>query len=398
MDPALADALAKDFAQNKLQAEEKQFQLQQEIKQLKQELIESTAAKKAATKKDIVLGQPKTSETQLNDEQKELDHESTLPDDYLTPTPTTEPNINSAWTHFCLMYCHLTWWQQISSWLVPVAGIILPFISSSTSAESSHSFLATILFCMKTSFFILFALAGYQGFAVVQHARQQIAALEKTHRQATGKNLRLSEKFTWSNRAKQQAQAFIFSSGRFLQSCHGVPRSVAEQLGHIIDLVVRDFIMVWYVDVTDDMTFPNDVKLTMLNAVGELCHRIMGMNLIMFLAADASEAIRHHLRWFQELSDRIETKRPDLYVDNATPAQERERLNLVDIEFQKTGDLHVAAEEGGRMELEFLRHVSKSILSRIMQSNDYHSTGKYSKRRRSNVAVISYNYRKNNFF
>jgi hypothetical protein len=30
--------------------------------------------------------------------------------------------------------------------------------------------------------------------------------------------------------------------------------------------------------------------------------------------------------------------------------------------------------QGGRMELEYLRHVSKAILSRIMQANDYHST------------------------
>ena len=32
----------------------------------------------------------------------------------------------------------------------------------------------------------------------------------------------------------------------------------------------------------------------------------------MFLAADAAEAIRHHLRWFDNLSNHVQLLRPDL--------------------------------------------------------------------------------------
>ena len=197
----------------------------------------------------------------------------------------------------------------MGAWVVLVAGVLLPFLSASTPAQAPSSLVSLLFSVCRGLVFVAMALAGYQGLTVVLHARAQIVALEKIHTEATGKNLKLAERFTWSNRSKQQAQAYIFSSGRFLQSCHGVPRPVAEQLGQLIDLVVRDFIMNWYGGLTDDMTFINDgkvvtvkrgwwltvwsmlmflelfflfpaVKLTLLNAVGELCHRIMGMNAV----------------------------------------------------------------------------------------------------------------------
>ena len=52
-----------------------------------------------------------------------------------------------------------------------------------------------------------------------------------------------------------------------IRCAHGVPRPVAEQLGQLIDLVVRDFIMNWYGGLTDDMTFINDGKAVS----GETC-------------------------------------------------------------------------------------------------------------------------------
>jgi hypothetical protein len=300
MDAELATLLAQDFATQKLRAEEKQHQLRTEIDTLKQEL--RTARKSilanttTPTVDNIDLGQPK-------------EPHDAAPTTSMPNLANTHPNITSAWHHLCLMYCHLTGWQQMGAWVVLVAGVLLPFLSASTPAQAPSSLVSLLFSLCRGLVFVAMALAGYQGLTVVLHARAQIVALEKIHTEATGKNLKLAERFTWSNRSKQQAQAYIFSSGRFLQSCHGVPRPVAEQLGQLIDLVVRDFIMNWYGGLTDDMTFINDgkvvtvkrgwcltvrsmlmflelfflipaVKLTLLNAVGELCHRIMGMNAV----------------------------------------------------------------------------------------------------------------------
>ena len=86
----------------------------------------------------------------------------------------------------------------------------------------------------------------------------------------------------------------------------------------------------------------------------------------MFLAADAAEALRHHLRWYQELSDGIEGKRPDLFTAEAAGStgggkggsggrgglgglggvdKDVEKNRLIDEAFARTGDLHVATEE-----------------------------------------------------
>jgi hypothetical protein len=89
----------------------------------------------------------------------------------------------------------------------------------------------------------------------------------------------------------------------------------------------------------------------------------------MFLAADAAEALRHHLRWYQELSDGIEGKRPDLFTAEAAGStgggkggsggrgglggvdKDVEKNRLIDEAFARTGDLHVATEEVRRRRL-----------------------------------------------
>ena len=151
------------------------------------------------------------------------------------------PLPSTTWTRFCVLCANLTVPQQVSAWDVLFAGVVLP--SMSPSAVADGSFLAT---AFRFSLFVVFSLAGYQGFTIVQHAQLQLAALEERHEMLTGKNLKLSERFKRSTRPQQEAQAFIFSSGRFLQSRYGLPRPVAEEFGQIVDLTIRDFIMQWF--------------------------------------------------------------------------------------------------------------------------------------------------------
>jgi hypothetical protein len=189
MDAELASILASDFAQAKLKAEAEQQQLRSEIDTLKKKLkfARSNTSSSILTKsnktnnKDQALattdlpsvGEPKTkSGDSLQQEQQAF-----------SATRQTSPNIKSAWNHFCLMYCHLTWWQQMGSWVVLVAGVLLPFLSSPTKLEGQSSSIVSFFFSsFRGIVFVFMALIGYQGMTVVMHAKEQIVALEKNHK------------------------------------------------------------------------------------------------------------------------------------------------------------------------------------------------------------------------
>ena len=104
-----------------------------------------------------------------------------------TPQHGSGMATTTTWSRFCVLCANLTIPQQVAAWVVLVAGIVLPSMSPAAVAESS-----VLTTAFRFALFVMFSLVGYQAFTIVQHAHQQLSALEERHEMLTGKNLNLS--------------------------------------------------------------------------------------------------------------------------------------------------------------------------------------------------------------
>ena len=163
----------------------------------------------------------------------------------------------------------------------------------------------------------------------------------------------------------------LLSCSLFLNDVCNMPSSVSNQLGELVELFVRDFICNWWVNIGTDYTFVDDVRLTTLGAVVEISRRASTVNVPVFLATDALEALRHHIIWFKELSRRVASKhsaRTVMGSVNTTFFEDRNRL--IEAALRSEGRMHVACESK-EAELEYLRHITNEILARILTNKDY---------------------------
>jgi hypothetical protein len=171
--------------------------------------------------------------------------------------------------------------------------------------------------------------------------------------------------------ARRGGKKRLLSCSIFLKDVCHMPASLSVQLGDLIELFVRDFICNWWSNIGTDHTFVDDVRVTALGAVVEISRRASTVNVPVFLATDALEALRHHIIWFKELSRRVASKHSTRMVKgsvNTTFFEDRNRL--IEVALRNEGRMHVACESE-EAELEYLRHITNEILARILTNKDY---------------------------
>ena len=211
-----------------------------------------------------------------------------------------------------------------------------------------------------------------EAYTVVQIQKKQERDLLK-QKEIDKKNAALfkSAREKLERLSKRSDRKRLLSCSLFLSDVCNMSIPLSSQLGDLVELFVRDFICNWWNKIGTDTTFVDDVRVTALGAVVELSRRASTVNVPVFLATDVLDALRHHIIWFKELSRRVASKHSARTVMGSVNTKFFEDRNrLIEAALRSEGRMHVACESE-EAEVEYLRHITKEILARILTSADY---------------------------
>jgi len=254
------------------------------------------------------------------------------------------------------------------------------FWSAALSRDVVYPALVTFL-CIALSLSIV-ALCALQGRLEGSIGEQREW---KAENDAMGKAERAFER-EWAAKRKKiiGSKEYSYVKGesvrRLLQEEWALPESVSAELGHIFDLLCRDFIFSWYGEL---QTYPEtdhgligDIQALYVQATGIICRRLLSMNLIMFLLGKTTDVLRRHLLWYHEMRREAKMRNPAAFRDEDDISEEAyERRNaLIMDEFRRAKfSFHPACRaryNQGRAEAEHLRRRADRILRKVLSRKD----------------------------
>lgn len=204
-----------------------------------------------------------------------------------------------------------------------------------------------------------------------ENRRQEKLLLQQKEEDRKNGNIFKNAREKLERMARRSGKKRLLSCSIFLKDVCHMPASLSVQLGDIIELFIRDFVCNWWKNIGTDHTFVDDVRVTVLGAVVEISRRASTVNVPVFLATDALEALRHHIIWFKELSRRVASKHSArMVMGSVNTSFFEDRNRLIETALRNEGRMHVACESE-EAELEYLRHITNEILARILTNKDY---------------------------
>ncbi|KDO22395.1 hypothetical protein SPRG_11347 [Saprolegnia parasitica CBS 223.65] len=146
----------------------------------------------------------------------------------------------------------------------------------------------------------------------------------------------------------------------YLHTTYGLDTSIAEELGTLINIVVRDNVASWYKQLTNDDAFLTGVKLILCDILGTVAQRCMQhlqYHSAMALATDAVELVRLHLAAFRDMYATLAAAHP-IEFDEQDNVDARRRRVLEYVRHTHTPTLHRGCHDSG-----YLKHLSLQLLT-----------------------------------
>src|SRR5256714_4206054 len=139
--------------------------------------------------------------------------------------------------------------------------------------------------------------------------------------------------------ADWHAESSIFASARTYQPAQLYPQSfvISTALDGLLDLVLRDFVLSWYRNITEDATFANEVDRAIRAALGEIRDRILQEDIVNIAVSRIVPIITTHLRDFDQAERLVRGRSLNRNVT------ESEELDLAIAAKYRDGRLHSAA-------------------------------------------------------
>jgi len=231
---------------------------------------------------------------------------------------------------------------------------------------------AAVVYVLLAAALLMGLVAVYEAHKIIRQAKREVQHLEdlKKAKSADGDAWKAAREVLERDYRRSDRKRIV-SPGLFLTDVCGMPFSIASEMGEIIELLLRDFILNWFDKIGSDQRFVDDIRIMTLSTVVELSRRCSKVNIPVIIATDGGEAVRHHLMWYKEISKRVAAKHaPRIVMGSINDSFYADRNRLVEAAFRQEGRMHTACESE-ETELLYLRHVSNEILARILPAADY---------------------------
>lgn len=144
-----------------------------------------------------------------------------------------------------------------------------------------------------------------------------------------------------------------FKTPFIISKAFSLPIKLSEEVGKIVDLSIRDFVMSWYhkeEDSKDEEVFLNDSRLLMIDILGDVCLRFERVNVPLLLMEDITPILRRSVHVYFESRNN----------NNNNNNKQTEEIEL---------KLHPGAKNKSAMKHHF-RKVARTILNNTMSDKD----------------------------
>ncbi|MES1910084.1 MAG: hypothetical protein MHM6MM_002743 [Cercozoa sp. M6MM] len=147
-----------------------------------------------------------------------------------------------------------------------------------------------------------------------------------------------------------------------------VPREVFVSLWTLGELVIRDFIDNWFVNVSDDdREFADEVRKALDHALCVFAKRAQTVDWTSFVSDHVVPVLTHMMRLYR-LTERERHKKISRFAEFSQSEQDK----LVLDQILRTHNLHVATKPEARADLNYLRKLCAALTTRILLPKDLH--------------------------
>ena len=167
---------------------------------------------------------------------------------------------------------------------------------------------------------------------------------------------------------------------------YGFPKEIAEELGVILDMFVRDFITEWFrPSVSTDEEFQKSIQNILIDVLAGLYKQFRGAERsgsLLLLLNDTLRLLREHLYWYKQMKELAALAHPNLFYSNpdAKPSKRKPipiheicsagilalREDAIVEQYRMKRHLHPACESI-KEDVSYLRVLSERIIERSIR-------------------------------
>jgi hypothetical protein len=186
--------------------------------------------------------------------------------------------------------------------------------------------------------------------------------------------------------SRKRSQSYSRDVKTRFREDHGFPKEIAEELGVVLDLFVRDFITEWFrPSVSDDEEFQKSIQNVMVDLLAGLYEQFRAAERsgsVLLLLNDALRLLRDHLYWYKQMKELAATAHPNLFYSNpdAKPSKRKAipkheicsagilalREDAIVEQYRLKRHLHPACESI-KEDVSYLRVLSERIIERSIR-------------------------------
>ncbi|KAF0697616.1 Aste57867_11706 [Aphanomyces stellatus] len=118
----------------------------------------------------------------------------------------------------------------------------------------------------------------------------------------------------------------------YLHTTYGLDRSIADELGTMVNILVGDFVTHWYKQLTTDELFTSSIKLLLCDLLGGAAARAtthLDLHGALSVLTQMLQVIQLHLAWFREMYTTLAEVHPLVFADDDSQASLEMRRRLV---------------------------------------------------------------------
>ncbi|RQM21171.1 hypothetical protein B5M09_010246 [Aphanomyces astaci] len=156
----------------------------------------------------------------------------------------------------------------------------------------------------------------------------------------------------------------------YLHVTYGLDKSVADELGTLVNILVADFVTFWYKQLTTDELFASTVKLLLCDILGGLsvrARRAFHLHGTLSAVTESLQVVQLQLAWFRDLYAELCDEHPHAFGDDSHPSLELRRRLLLDV---VVGQHHSKLHPGALDSCAYLKQLSMNLLALVRPDFD----------------------------
>ncbi|KAL4137966.1 hypothetical protein PRIC2_001475 [Phytophthora ramorum] len=127
-----------------------------------------------------------------------------------------------------------------------------------------------------------------------------------------------------------------------LRTSWSLPPEICEEIGALVQQIVKDYVNFWFQAISPNEDFPNDVKFLLADLLGAMASRVLEIDpsQALTMVAKSLELLRLHLGWFREAYAQLADEYPSVFEGDENDSNLLKRQEYVTAFVQRSPFVH----------------------------------------------------------